>query len=189
MIFNIFKRQIDLNTTKVFESAMSQAANTFPERFGEETNSVEERHSKFEVISIFMALYAWYLKGEGSKTATNLSQDAYDHMFDTFEVALREQAVSDVRVGPEVKKLAAAFSGRLVSYGEALEGGNTSALAESFVRNHVCDKPKAMGLSISLVSEAKKMQGQTLDEWLDNLNNLKKGAYEPREFEVPSTEV
>tara|TARA_R110000868_G_scaffold190862_2_gene434965 strand:- start:30549 stop:31124 length:576 start_codon:yes stop_codon:yes gene_type:complete len=182
MIFNIFNRHIDRNTTKVFESALAQAKNTFPQRFKNETSSVEERREKFEAIAIFMALYAWYLKGEGSKRARGLSQAAYDHMFDTFEVALREQGVSDVRIGPEVKKLAAAFHGRLVSYGEAFEMGNTALLSESFVRNSVCDKAKAMSISIVLISEARKMQAQKLENWIESLDNLKKGTFEPREI-------
>ncbi|MFT7434002.1 MAG: hypothetical protein ACI9TY_001647 [Alphaproteobacteria bacterium] len=182
MIFSIFKRRADGNTTKVFESALSQARNAFPNRFNVDSNTLEARRHKFESISIFMVLYAWYLKGEGSKTAKNLSQDAYDYMFDNFEIALREQGVSDVRIGPEVKKLAAAFHGRLVSYGEAFDEGSTAKLTESFLRNSVCDKAKAMSLAITLISEARKMQAQNLSGWLKNLENLQRNGSEPKEF-------
>lgn len=182
MFFNLFKPKTDENTTLVFESALAQAQKNFPERFKAESESVEERLEKFEAISIFMALYAWYLKEEGSKTAKNLSQNAYDYMFDRFEIALREQGVADVRIGPEVKKLASAFHGRLISYGEAFSAGSTAKLAESFVRNHVCEKNKAMALSIGLISEAGQMQKQSFEEWVSSLNLLKRSVYEPREL-------
>lgn len=182
MIFNIFKRGTVLNPTQVFECAFAQSMKAFPKRFKDESDTVEQRRLKFEAISIFMSLYAWYLKEEGSKQASNLSQDAYDYMFDRFEIALREQGVSDVRIGPEVKKLASAFTGRLMSYGEAFKAGDAKALFESLQKNQVCDEQKAKGLSIELVSEAQKMLSQNLDEWYKNLNNLKKGIYEPKEL-------
>lgn len=182
MIFNIFKRRADRNTTKVFESAVAQARNTFPERFKVESETVDTRRDKFEAIAIYMTLYAWYLKDEGSKHAKKLSQDTYDFMFDNFEIALREQGVSDVRIGPEVKKLAAAFHGRLVSYGEAFDDSSTAKLSESFLRNSVCDKSQAMSLSIALIAEARKMQSQNMEVWISNLENLSKGANEPKEF-------
>jgi hypothetical protein len=78
--------------------------------------------------------------------------------------------------------LAAAFHGRLLSYGEAFSEFSTAKLAESFIRNHVCSKEKAMSLSISLIAEARKMQNQNLEDWLGNLKNLQKSVYEPKEY-------
>lgn len=182
MIFNFLKPAKSDRTEEVFKSALAQARKTFPNRFNVESATVEARRQKFEGISIFMALYTWYLKEEGSATATKLSQDSYDHMFDLYEIALREQGVADVRIGPEVKKLAAAFHGRLESYGTAFSEGDTAKLTESLIRNHVCDKQKAMALSIALISEARKMKTQNFEEWVANLTNLQKGVYEPKEY-------
>lgn len=182
MFFNFLKPFKSEDSKEVFDSAFAQAKKTFPDRFNDESTTVEQRREKFEAISIFMSLYAWYLKEEGSSKATEISQQAYDYMFDLYEIALREQGIADVRVGPEVKKLAAAFHGRLESYGAAFSAEDTAKLAESFIRNHVCDKKKAMGLSIALISEARKMHAQSLEGWLENLQNLKKSIYEPREF-------
>lgn len=182
MIFNFLKPSKDTHTQEVFKSALAQAQKTFPERFAMETKTVEQRREKFEGISIFMALYTWYLKEESSKEAKGLSQNAYDHMFDSYEISLREQGIADVRIGPEVKKLAAAFHGRLLSYGEAFSEFNTAKLADSFVRNHVCTKEQSLALSISIISEARKMEAQTLEDWLSNLQNLQKGLYEPKEY-------
>lgn len=182
MIFNFLKPSQNKQANEVFNSALAQAKNMFPDRFMHDSTTVEQRREKFEAISIYMALYAWYLKEEGSKQAKKLSQDAYDYMFDLYEIALREQAVADMRVGPEVKKLASAFHGRLDSYGKSFSKGDTAMLSQGFVRNHVCGKEKAMGLSISIISEAKKMQEQSLESWLDNLKNLQKGANEPKEW-------
>lgn len=182
MFLNFLKPSQSPQTKEIFNSALAQAKKTFPQRFEMETRDAEHRRQKFEAISIFMALYAWYLKTEGSKTAGQLSQQAYDHMFDMYEIAMREQGVSDVRVGPEVKKLAAAFHGRLESYTKAFDAGDTAQLAEGFVRNHVCEREKAMGLSIAIISEARQMEKQDLDAWLANLKNLQKSIYEPKEF-------
>ena len=182
MIFNIFNKGTVLNPTQVFECAFAQSQKEFPNRFEEDSETVEQRRLKFEAISIFMSLYTWYLKEEGSKKAKQLSQDAYDYMFDRFEIALREQGVSDVRIGPEVKKLASAYTGRMLSYADAFKDGDSKALLESLIKNQVCDDSKAKLLSIKLVTEAQKMLGQTLEEWYQNLDNLKKGTYEPKEL-------
>lgn len=182
MIFNIFKSKQVLNATQVFECALSQAKKSFPNRFLAVSDTVEARRLKFEAISVFMCLYTWYLKEEGSKQGKKLSQNAYDLMFDRYEVALREQGVSDVRVGPEVKKLASAFTGRLVAYGEAFSKGDSKALFQCFMHNKVCDENKAKALSIELMSEANKMKSQTLTAWFENLENIKQGVYAPKEW-------
>jgi hypothetical protein len=60
---------------------------------------------------------------------------AMEAMFDDFDINLREQGVSDIRVGPEVRKLAAAFNGRQLRYFEAFSTGKPKDLEAAIAHN------------------------------------------------------
>ena len=56
-------------------------------------------------------------------------------MFEGFDDALREMAVSDVGVAKRMTKMAAAYFGRVAAYGPALAAGDGEALAAALARN------------------------------------------------------
>ena len=56
-------------------------------------------------------------------------------MFEGFDDALRELAVSDVGVAKRMTKMAGAYFGRAGAYGPALEAGDGEALAAALARN------------------------------------------------------
>jgi cytochrome b pre-mRNA-processing protein 3 len=67
--------------------------------------------------------------------ATELAQEVVDRVFEGFDDALREMAVSDVGVAKRVTKMAGAYFGRAGAYGPALEADDSEALARALARN------------------------------------------------------
>ena len=67
--------------------------------------------------------------------ANDLAQDVVDRVFEGFDDALREMAVSDVGVAKRMTKMAGAYFGRAGAYGPALDAGDPDALASALARN------------------------------------------------------
>jgi cytochrome b pre-mRNA-processing protein 3 len=84
---------------------------------------------RFDVL----VLHAWLLMDElQRRQQTEIGQQFVDSLFVQFDVALRELGASDVGMNRRMKKMAAAFFGRL----EAYRGASTEqALAEAIIRN------------------------------------------------------
>lgn len=78
-----------------------------------------------------VALHAWLLL-ERLKEHHPLSQALVDAIFTGFDEGLRELGAGDIGIGKRVKKLAAAFYGRMQAYGEARD---LKALEAALVRN------------------------------------------------------
>jgi cytochrome b pre-mRNA-processing protein 3 len=78
-----------------------------------------------------VALHAWLLL-DRLKEAHPLSQALVDTIFTGFDEGLRELGAGDIGMGKRVKKLAAAFYGRLQAYGQAAD---LKALEAALVRN------------------------------------------------------
>ncbi len=67
--------------------------------------------------------------------ATDLAQDLVDRVFEAFDDALREMAVSDAGVAKRMTKLAGAYFGRAKAYAAALDASDAAALASALARN------------------------------------------------------
>jgi len=74
---------------------------------------------RFELICLHAFLYLQRLKREQPRAAA-LGQHFFDTMFADFDRSLREMGVGDLSVGREVKRMAAAFYGRIAAYEEGL---------------------------------------------------------------------
>jgi len=70
---------------------------------------------RFDCASLHMALLLKHLKGR-------LAQNTFDTFFRYTDLTLREEGVSDLGVGKQVKKCAKFFYGALKSYQEGLDG-------------------------------------------------------------------
>lgn len=131
---NLLKPQpLPVTQNKVYREVLRQAKAFAPTRFNAPSTTKEERYAKFEVIALLMAYAMWQARNNpDTKEQATLAQDA---MFDDFEVNLREQGVSDMRVGPEVRKLAAAFAGRQQRYFDAFSTGKATDLEQALTHN------------------------------------------------------
>ena len=74
---------------------------------------------RFELICLHAFLYLHRLQGE-AYAAASLGQRFCEAMFTDFDRSLREIGVGDLSVGREIKRMAAAFYGRIAAYDRAL---------------------------------------------------------------------
>ncbi len=125
---------------------------------------------RFDMIVIHAVLLVRRLKSE-DQAARDLSQAVFDLMFADMDRNLREMGVGDLGVGKRVKKMAQAFYGRLVAYGEGLDRPGISgqkSLAGALARNlYAATEPtpdKAAAMAEYLIREADAMNEQTLSE-------------------------
>jgi len=67
--------------------------------------------------------------------ATELAQELVDRVFEAFDDALREMAVSDAGVAKRMTKMAGAYLGRAKAYAAALDAEDAATLAQALARN------------------------------------------------------
>ena len=119
-----------LKATRLYEALVARSREpVFFARFG----VPDTLDGRFDLV----ALHAWLLL-ERLKAHPPLSQALVDAIFTGFDEGLRELGAGDIGIGKRVKKLAAAFYGRLQAYGEAAD---LKALEAALVRNLYRGKP------------------------------------------------
>lgn len=132
-MFNFFKNRNLLNNASdsLFIKLNQYARNR--EFFGE--NLIEDSpDGRFEAIAIFAtAIFIGLAKrGEFEK---QIAQTLFNKIFKTFDQALRELGVSDVKVGDRIKKMAESFYGRQQSYINAYENDDENLLVQKIALN------------------------------------------------------
>ncbi len=125
---------------------------------------------RFDMIILHAVLIMRRLKSE-DQAAHDLSQAVFDLMFADMDRNLREMGVGDLAVGKRVKKMAQAFYGRLVAYGEGLDqpgdGGRISiaaALARNLYAATEAEAGKTAAMAEYLIREADALNEQAIGE-------------------------
>lgn len=88
---------------------------------------------RFELNCLFAFLFLRRLKTE-EEGARQLGQALCDRMFADFDRGLRDLGTGDMRIGKEMKRMGAAFRGRVAAYEEGFSGED-SRLCAALVRN------------------------------------------------------
>lgn len=132
MLFHWFKHygKQAPGATAVVDSVFTKARAAAPAVFAADSFQDTARKAKFEHMCPFLAqALAALPAGQGAQRRAIL-----EAMIDRIEIGLREGAVSDMRVGNEVRTYAAALNGRMQRYVPLLEAQNwpelTTAMAE-----------------------------------------------------------
>jgi cytochrome b pre-mRNA-processing protein 3 len=84
-----------------------------------ELGAPDTAEGRFEVLSLHVALLLLRLKGQGEEAAET-AQHVFDAFVQALDDAMRELGVADISMGKRMRKLGAAFYGRMRSYEEAL---------------------------------------------------------------------
>ena len=95
----------------LYATVIATVQRLWPEHYAQPSQSLAQRYAKFEAVTWVMSYVLQQLRqlpGDHS----GRRQVLVETMLDDFADNLREQGVSDLRVGPELRKLAAAFNGR-----------------------------------------------------------------------------
>lgn len=150
----------------LFLAASRQARRpAFYQSFGV-ADSVEGR---FELYSLHVALLALRLKGQGA-LAAETAQHLFDAYVKSLDDALREMGVSDVTVGKKMRKLGAAFYGRMRSYEQAVEALPETHPLEDLLTRTVFEE-RATDAAAHLVGyvarAAGELERQPLEELLE----------------------
>ncbi len=158
-------------TSYVYNWAVTEAKGTFSDRFQFSTQNEQERVAKFEAIALFMILALWRLNKEG--TAFNkIAQQAYDAMFADFDASLREQGVGDLAVPKHIKKLGAAFQGRLKSYTTAFDKNDQTIFEKSLQKNAVCSSEQVKKISAQVWKQRNQFEKMEINKWMEGLKKL-----------------
>jgi cytochrome b pre-mRNA-processing protein 3 len=89
---------------------------------------------RFEMTILHAALVLRRL-GVLGPTGAAIAQDLINRVFEGFDDALRELAISDAGVARRIKSMTSAFRGRAKVYDEALASADPRALAAGLARN------------------------------------------------------
>ncbi len=124
--------------TAVVDTVFTQARAAAPAVFAADSFQDTARKAKFEHMCPFLAQTLAHLPaGQGAQQRRAI----LEAMIDRIEIGLREAAVSDMKVGPEVRAYAAALNGRMQRYVPLVQANNwpelTAAMAQHGVGSSV----------------------------------------------------
>ena len=128
----------------------------------------DDLDGRFEMTTLHADLLLRRLAELG---ATDLAQDLVDRVFEAFDDALREMAVSDAGVAKRMTKMAGAYFGRVRAYAPALDAEDPTALAVSLARNalRVGDavRPEALRLAERTLGLQRRLAKIPLEAFLN----------------------
>ena len=87
---------------------------------------------RFDMLSIHVHATLRRLKGQGAE-ADRGAQALFDRFMLDMDQSLREMGVGDLGVGKRIKKMGAAFYGRMDAYDRALDAGSDEAVLASMI--------------------------------------------------------
>ncbi len=128
---------------------------------------------RMEWLCLHLALTLHALRGHGVDGAS-LSQSLYDVMVDDFDVALREEGLSDTGVSRRIKPLAKMFFARAKAYHEAAEAGALGVTTQRHIFPVLKDQAKSG-----------KNFAQYVDGFAANLANVDGQALSNAQFSFP----
>lgn len=132
MIFGLFRRNKGDETIRsLYGAIVAQSRNPAFFRDHGVADTVEGR---FEMVALHMFLVLHRLKEESAERR-ELGQALVNLMFFDLDRGLRELGVADTKVPRRIKKMGAAFYGRVKAYDEALAGGEPRQLEQALLRN------------------------------------------------------
>lgn len=131
---------------KIYLRLMDQARN--PGFFGN-GRIADDFDGRIDMIALHLTLMMERLRGEGDDGKL-LNQALFDEMKDDFEVALREEGISDTGVKRRIKPMIGHFYDRLKTYTDALTTDDPkTALADAFVLGEEADAPSPFATKLS----------------------------------------
>jgi len=121
---------------RIYKKIMLQSRK--PDFYGENL-CADSTDGRMEILCLHLSTVMYVLRNHG-ETGAKLSQSIYDVMIDDFDIALREEGLSDTGVARRIKPLAKMFFTRAKQYADAFDGSENSQNAVStLTNNYVCN--------------------------------------------------
>ena len=160
------------DASRIYSKLMGQARQT---AFYGKGKTPDNYDGRIDVLTLHIAVVLEALSAHGEQ-GERLSQAIFDVMRDDFEVAMREEGLSDTGIKRRIKPMMQLFYTRVKSYVEALKSDESSAkLNMAFETGLLADGNKAYAM---------KLSSYTL-ELSNNFQNLSLGQIALTEFEIP----
>ena len=108
---------------------------------------------RMEILCLHLVTIMFVLRSY-DKTGSQLSQAIYDVMIDDFDVALREQGLSDTGVARRIKPMAKMFFARAKTYADALAAEEKTDIELSkLIDTHMTKNSKNAGVFVRYIKE------------------------------------
>lgn len=153
------KAQANMLVDWTLATARTHFANRFDGNVAQDDNT---RRQRFEAVCVVAAALATRLE-EGVTVKKRLTRFYAAHLFDRFDIAMREGGVGDMSIGPRIKRLASGFYGRWRAYGGALLAADVEALTEAMVRNGLAENTQARHDADWLMQLYGQLQAKPID--------------------------
>ncbi len=160
MIWNLFKQ--NKSNQALVEKQYAEITGSARTPVFYETMGVPDTvMGRFEMISLHLFLYL-RRTGKAGDAPKALAQDVVDAFFEDVDHSIRELGIGDMGVPKRMKKLAKMFYGRVTSYSQALDAGDSQALTEALRRNihpeSGDDAPSMQALSDWMTATAQRLE-------------------------------
>jgi cytochrome b pre-mRNA-processing protein 3 len=103
---------------------------------------------RFEMLILHAILYFRRLRSE-DEASRRVGQAVFEVMCRDFDASLREIGIGDLTVPKKMKAMVQAFYGRGAAYDEALDGGDSAALAAALARNVLPGEPAGQATALA----------------------------------------
>ena len=157
-MFNYFKnRKLIKNASDTLFIRMNEYARN-PIFFGD--NRVEDDpDGRFELVALFATAIFCGL-GKRGEFENKIAQNLFDKIFKSFDQALREFGISDLKVGSRVKIMAESFYGRQTSYIKAFDSDDIQTLSKKIALNVLSLENVSNEFSDELANNFVKLVGE-----------------------------
>ncbi len=107
-----------------------------PEFYGDDL-CADTTDGRMEILCMHLSTIMFILREHGEAGAT-LTQALYDVMINDFDVALREEGLSDTGVSRRIKPLAKMFFARARQYADAFNSDDIEGALETIIKDNIC---------------------------------------------------
>jgi len=128
---------------RIYKKIMLQARK--PEFYGA-VLCADTTDGRMEILCLHLSVVLYVLRAHG-ETGAKLSQALYDVMIDDFDIALREEGLSDSGVSRRIKPLAKMFFTRAKQYTDAFDERDVDkSVLTDLINNHICQAKENTGV-------------------------------------------
>ena len=150
-----------IDARRIYQKTMAQSRES---AFYGDDLCPDSTDGRMEILCLHLSTIMFALRAHGD-TGAKLTQAIYDVMIQDFDVALREEGLSDTGVSRRIKPLASMFFARAKSYAAAFESReDTRDLVTAIIEEHVCKQGQPDNFAKYTVNFLNNLQAQGLGD-------------------------
>lgn len=143
MILNLFKSSpVSDIPNRLYGAVVAKARD--PHLYGE-WGVPDTVMGRFDMLALFVYLFARRMRQQGDPVATSLSQDVFDLLVADVDRALRELGIGDSSVPKKKKRMIRSFYGQIEDFDALLDRQDREGLALAVARRYMNADEKTSG--------------------------------------------